>query len=128
MATNQAGTTVNILTGEAITQYACVMFNSSGVLVETTGVASEDNKFVGVAQMATASGAMCPVTLHGTGSVFCIATSTFAIGAKLYTMDDGEVDDVVTSLTVVGIAMEAATAADDIIEVMPIAGSNDDIS
>jgi len=128
MATQQAGTTINYIAGGTITQYAAVKIDATLGLIVTSGVASEDNTFVGVAQQAAVSGAVVPVTLYGTGTLKCKATAAIAKYAKVYTMADGDVDDVATSLTVVGVAMEAATAADDIIEVSPIAGADDDIS
>jgi len=127
MATQQAGTPINLIAGGTIKQYAAVKL-VAGVAVATGGVASEDNTYVGHAQQAAVSGGVVAVTLAGTGTVKCIATGAFAKGAVVYTMADGEVDDVTTSLTVVGVALEAATAADDIIEVCPIRGGNDDIS
>lgn len=118
-----------IVAGEAIAQWDCVKINASGQLVKTTGVASEDNTLCGVAQEAIASGAYGTVrAINSVSSSKCRAASAFSAGAKVYTMTDGEVDDVSTSLTVVGVAIEAATAANDIVEVVHIKGGNDDIS
>lgn len=129
MATQNDGPTKTFIAGEDITQWACVMLDSSGEVVETTGVASEDNTFIGIAQEEASEGD--PVTVRMVNCVAtskCLANGAFSAGAKVYTMDDGEVDDVTTSLTCVGVALEAASGAGSVVEVAHIRGGNDDIS
>jgi len=54
------------------------------------------------------------------GTIKCKASGAFSSGAILYGRANGLVDDIATSSAVrVGVALEAATAANDIIEVLP---------
>ena len=54
------------------------------------------------------------------GTIKCVALTAFSVGAVVYGRAGGKVDDVSTSSAVrVGVALEAATAVNDIIEVMP---------
>ncbi len=59
--------------------------------------------------------------LSAQGTLKCVAAAAVAEGAVVYGRAAGKVDDVSTSSAVkIGIAMEAAGAANDIIEVMPL--------
>lgn len=54
------------------------------------------------------------------GTIQCVASGAFSVGAVVYGRAAGKVDDISTTSAVrVGIALEAATAASDIIEVLP---------
>jgi len=129
MSKQNEGPTMTFLAGADVEQFDCVRLAAASTVTKTGGVASEDNTFIGVAQNAASSGEPVAVRM-----VNCVAsskvrvTSAVTAGAKVYTMADGEVDDVTTSLTVVGVALETADAANEIIEVAHIRGGNDDIS
>jgi hypothetical protein len=53
------------------------------------------------------------------GTMLCVAAGAIAEGAVVYCKANGKVDDVVDTDKRVGIALEAVTAANDLIEVMP---------
>ncbi|PCI07950.1 hypothetical protein COB72_09285 [bacterium] len=53
------------------------------------------------------------------GTVLCIAEGAFALGAVVYGRNLGKIDDNATGATVFGTALAAATAAGDLIEVIP---------
>jgi hypothetical protein len=73
----------------------------------------------GTTQAAVASGGQAAIRMDGDGTSKMTAAGTFAAGATLYPADDGKVDDVVIGKPV-GKSMEAATAAGDILEVVPV--------
>ena len=105
--------------GEAITQYARVKINSSRQLLE----ADVDDKGIGTALTGGASGDSVTVKLWSApGTHKMIANGAFSLNDVLYTSDEGEVDDDPALGVAVGRALEAATAAGDIVEVMPLAG------
>lgn len=106
-------------TAEAITQYARVKINSSGLLLE----ADADDKGIGTAQIAAASGEVCTVRLwtkQGTHKM--VAAGGFSLNDVVYAADEGLIDDALTGGVAVGRALEAATAANDVVEVLPIFG------
>ena len=118
-----------ITLGGTVAKYALVKINASGVGVVTTGVASEDNALVGVAQEAGVSGdsiAVRPI-IPGTISDVLVG-GAITLGARVYTAASGKGSSTATSLTSVGIALKAATSDDDIIPVIQTVGGNDDIS
>ncbi len=95
-------------------------------------VASDKAEIAGLAdvpvgtlvEQAFADGDVVSVALLSkAGTLKCVAAAAVAQGAKVYCRAAGKVDDVATSSAVlVGVAMEAAGAAGDIIEVMPTLG------
>ena len=102
---------------------------SSGVGVVTTGVASEDNALIGVAQMAGVSGDEITVTsLNCVAKIDVMFGGAVSAGAQVFTAASGKGSATATSLTLVGLAEKAASADGDIIPVIVVAGSNDDIS
>lgn len=58
------------------------------------------------------------VTMTKEGTFFGEAADSFSLGATLYAAADGKISDT-SSGTAIGIALEAATAAGDIVEFMP---------
>jgi len=126
MSYSQNFPTVSVVLGEAVTAlHSLLKLNSSGVAVLTTGVASEDGHTIGTALETGSIGDTIAVRHFSNPTKKCVANGAFSKGARVYTFANGEVDDVATSLQVAGVAMEAATAAGDVVEVMTIAGGED---
>jgi hypothetical protein len=100
----------------AITAFHRVALTSgSGTAVEHAG-ATEN--FIGVAQEAAAAGDQVTVRLRGQGGTFkAVAAGTVVVGATIYGAADGEVDDTASGAPI-GTALEAASGADQIIEVV----------
>lgn len=129
MADQVDGPVKTFIAGGTITQYDVVKLNSSGTVERTGGVASEDSHVVGIAQAAAASGAEVPVRhINCVASSKCRAGSAITKGSRVYAITGGEVDDVSTSLTAIGVALEAASAADEVIEVAHVQGRQDDMT
>ena len=106
---------------EAITQWARVKLDSDGK-VTTAGLT---DKGIGVATRAAfAAGDIIDVALNTKpGTVKMIAVEALAAGATVYSEAAGKVQDTAQSTAFqVGVALEAATADGDIIEVMPQVG------
>ncbi len=101
----------------AITQHALVTL-SSGKVAE----AAITEMPIGTANVAVfADDDLVPVDLlSGGGTIKCIAAADIVQGAYVYGQNGGEVlDDSSGSALAVGVALDTATAADDIIEVLP---------
>ena len=112
---NDTGYTTITLT-ETLAQYQRVMVDGS--------LASATEQDIGVVMQAGVSGDVVSVALISkAGTHKAIAAGAIAAGAKVYGAADGEVNDVqATNSFLRGIAMEAATADQDIIEIMPCIG------
>lgn len=83
------------------------------------------DRCVGVAQNAAfASGDIVNVQLYSApGTMKMIAVEALAAGAAVYSEASGKVQDTAAATSyLVGIALEAATADGDVIEVMPMTG------
>jgi len=125
---NNNGPTISVTLNATVVKYSLIML-SSGLGINTTGVASEDNKLVGVAQEGGDAGDIIPVRV-----INCVAQSDVLVGgaiskgARVFTAASGKGTGTATSLTSVGIAGEAATADGDVIPVIHDVGTNDDIS
>jgi hypothetical protein len=102
--------------GAAIAKYARVKFASD--VITTAGVADD---WIGVAlDDAFASGDEVQVRLrNATGTCKFIAAGAVTSGARVYAAASGKVDDAVTT-EMIGVAMEAAGANNDVFEVMPL--------
>jgi len=103
----------------AIAQYALVTYANTGK-VAATGLAERP---IGVAMRAAfADGDEIAVKLlTGAGTFKGIAKEASAIAATLYTEVGGKLQDTAESTSLpVGIALEAATAENDIIEWLPL--------
>ena len=106
---------------EAITQWARVKLDSDGK-VTTAGLT---DKGIGVATRAAfAAGDIIDVALNSKpGTIKMIAVEALAAGATVYSEASGKVQDTAQATAFqVGVALEAATADGDIIEVMPQVG------
>ena len=106
---------------EAITQYARVKLDSDGKIT-TCGLT---DKGIGVATRATfAAGEYVSVKLNSASGTFkMIASEALAAGAEVYSEASGKVQDTAQATAfVVGVALEAATADGDVIEVLPQIG------
>jgi hypothetical protein len=99
----------------AVTAYRRVKLTSgSGTAVEHAGAGEEA---VGIAQINAGAGEMVTVALlNRPGTFKMCAHAAITVGATLYGVAAGRVDDSGTGSTL-GLALEAATAQDDIIEV-----------
>ena len=103
--------------GEDLAKYRRVKFNSSAVVMYADAT---DRDWVGVTQYAVSSGDRVGVKLRtGSGTHKVTAAGTFAVAALLYSADDGKVDDADTG-SVQFQALEAATAANDIVEALKL--------
>lgn len=106
---------------EAISQYARVKLDADGKIT-TAGLT---DKGIGVATRATfAAGETVNVKLNSAPGTFkMIASEALAAGAIVYSEASGKVQDTAQATSFqVGVAMEAATADGDVIEVMPQIG------
>jgi hypothetical protein len=111
------GSVKSFTAGAAIAQHILV-YLSSGVLQ----VAALGTQPIGtITEAAFASGDVRGVRLlSAKGTIPCVASGTFSQGAIVYGRALGKVDDISTTAAVrIGMALEAATTAGDIIEVMP---------
>ena len=111
------GNVIPFTAGEALEAFRRVKYSAGTVIYADAGEYS-----VGVTEHSVASGAVVSVRLaNAAGTRTIEAAGTFSIGAELYGAADGKIDDTAIG-TVYGTAMEAATAAGDIIEVIPHVG------
>ena len=87
----------------------------------TVVVAGSDEYAIGTALSAGSAGDLVAVRLLNTGGTFkMIAGEAFAAAADLYTGADGKVVDTDPGVgTVRYVALEAATADGDVVEVLP---------
>jgi len=105
------GNTKTFTAGEDLEAFRRVKFSAGTVIYSDAG-----EVWIGITQQKVSSGEHVSIKLRtGAGTQKVVAATTFAIGAALYGAADGKVDDVVLG-QVFGTALEAATAAGDIIE------------
>ncbi len=101
----------------AITQYRIVKVTSSGVDVST----ADTDKILGVAKLTVAITEQCPVQISGTAKV--TASAAISVGDYLTATTAGKAAATTTDKKrVIGIALEAAAADGDIIEVLLMPG------
>jgi len=106
-----------LVASAAITQYARVKLDAAGT-VSTAGLTDKD---IGTAQQAAfAAGDVVSVKLRtAAGTHKMIAAGAVTQGAEVSTQASGKIDDAATATGYkLGIALEAATANNDIIEVL----------
>lgn len=98
----------------AVTAWSRVKLTSgSGTAVEHAGA---NEVFIGVTQHAAAAGEQVTVRMRGMNGTFKVRSAgAITVGATIYGAADGEVDDTASGQPI-GTALEAATAADQIIE------------
>jgi hypothetical protein len=129
MASYTVGPEMTFESSATLVQFTLVKMDAAGTISNSTGVASEDNDVFGVVQQAAVDGDSVAVTnMNCVGSFKVKVVGAIARGAKVYTAASGLGSATGTSLTCIGIARDAATAASDVIEVLRILGTNDDIS
>ena len=112
---NETGTK-GFTAGAAIAQHILVKLSSDKLAVAALG-----EEFIGtILQESFADGDIRAVRLKsGQGTMKMIASGAFSAGAVVYGRAAGKVDDIsATSAIRAGIAMEAAAAAGDVVEVM----------
>lgn len=117
MATYVEAPTRTFTAGAAIGKHILVKGSSAKLAV--AGLAEE---FLGTLEdQSFADGDMRAVRLKSAqGTIKCVAAGAFSQFAVVYGRAAGKVDDVSTSSAIrVGIALGAATAAGDIVEVLP---------
>jgi len=117
MSQSVDGNVKTFVASAAIAKHARVVLASDGTISEA-GLAQKE---IGTAlDRAAAAGASVAVKLRtGAGTHKMIAKEALAIGATLYTKAGGKVQDTAESTAFqVGTALEAATAENDIIEVL----------
>lgn len=103
--------------GEAISQWDLVKVHTDNTLMKTTGVASADERKIGVAQEAIASGKRGLVRWLGLVATAKVkAAGAYAAGTLLYSGAGVATSDA-TSQTVIGSAANSSTAADDVITI-----------
>lgn len=110
--------TKSFVASAAITKHSRVKLSSGKVAA--AGIAED---WIGTAEDAAfADGDMVAVRLRtAQGTQKYIAAGAVTAGARVYAAASGKIDDTV-STELVGIALEAATANNDIIEVLNVAG------
>jgi predicted RecA/RadA family phage recombinase len=116
MAKFQEGPVASFTAGGAIGQHILVKYSTGKLAAAGLG-----DEFIGsIEAEAFADLDVRPVRLRSAqGTIKCVASGAFSQGAIVYGRAAGKVDDISTSSAVrVGMAMEAATAASDIVEVM----------
>ncbi len=110
----QRNSPISFTAGEALEAFRRVKQSGATVVYADAG-----ERGIGTTQAKVANGGQALVRLDAEGSSKMTAAGTFAAGAVLYPADDGKVDDVKVGLPL-GRPLAAATAAGDILEVVPI--------
>ena len=115
MAQMVEGNTKAFTAAEALATRCRVMLNSSGNIL----YADAGHEAIGVTEAAIASGDDGLVRLRtAAGTRKMTAAGAFSINDVIYAADDGRIDDDPAGV-LVGRAIEAATAAGDIVEILP---------
>ena len=107
------------IAGAALVAYQLVM-RSSGKVVETTGPNDDAIGAMDDQPDAILNDAVAIKTLNADGTILCIAGGVVAQDAKVYPAADGEVSTTSGTAPAVGIALNAAAAQGDLIEVLPV--------
>lgn len=113
-----AGNTRTFISGATIPAFSRV--NLSGGELAAAGLTDDDE--VGYTTADSVDGDAVAVVLRGaSGTQTAIAAGAIAVGAVVYTAADGEINDVAASTSYPrGIALEAAAADQDVIEILPL--------
>lgn len=108
------------ITGAAVSAKRLLKL-SSGEVVHNTVTATDDP--IGVSQYAAADGdALAVRFINDDGTFEITAAGAITAGAEVYAADDGKVQALPAAAATyrkIGIALEAATADGDIIEILP---------
>ena len=106
--------------GEALAAYHLVKLSSEDVVA----YAAAGDNWLGVTEEAAAINTNVAIRLRtASGTVKMTAAGAFSAGAIVYTADDGKIDDTAVGQPV-GVALEAATADGDVVEVVPTQPAN----
>lgn len=125
MAWQTLGTVMSFEAGATITKNRVVAVNSSGKLIHPA--TNDSNYPVGIAMEGGVSGASIPVIVNGVARVEAAAAIAAGapvcvdIGAGTGTIDDATIVNAVTNVFfhfLVGVALEAAGAAGEVISVL----------
>ena len=106
--------------GEALAQYRRVKLKSGSTTVPLqVEYADKNERSIGYTETAAASGALVAIRPHNMdGNRIAVASKAIAAIAAIYGADDGKVSDTATGAAVLGVALEAATANGDQIEIL----------
>lgn len=112
----QQDSPITLIAGEALAAYRRVKLSVGKAVYADAGEPG-----VGVTEAAVADAGVASIRLLSHGGTFKVtAAGTFALNAILYGAADGKVDDVASGPPLF-YAAEAATAANDILEAVPVA-------
>lgn len=101
--------------GEALAAHRLVKLSAGKVVYADAG-----DQPIGATMAAAADGQLVAVKLlSAAGTLTCIASGAVTAGAAVMPQNDGKVDDAATGKPV-GIALNAATADGDPVEVLPL--------
>ena len=106
--------------GEALAQFRRVKLQSGSTTVPLeVEYADKNEQSIGYTETSAASGALVAIRPHNmTGNRIAVAAEAVAAGAAIYGADDGKIADTATSAATLGLALEAATADGDQIEIL----------
>lgn len=120
MSSQIEGPTRAFTAGAAIGQYKRVMLTSGKLAAAGVGATDYGNELGTLEVASLADLDVVSVRLRNApGTRKMVAAGAFSVGAAIYGAAAGKVDDV-SSGTQIGIALEAATADNDIVEILPI--------
>src|SRR5574343_1415052 len=109
--------------GEALAAFRRVKLSTTSAVYADQ---ADTGNFIGFTLAAAASGEQVAVALKTAGQSFkAVAADSFSAGATLYAADDGKVSDTASGAAI-GVAMEAAGADGDVVEVLCIAQTSVD--
>ena len=118
-ATTVQNNSRSFVAGEALDAYLVVFVQSTGTVVKATG--GENEPKVGFTVAPIASGEVANISLiHGGGTSYGLASEAISIGDILFATAGGKVGLLGGNLARVGIALTAATADGDVVEVATI--------
>ena len=106
--------------GEALAQFRRVKLKSGSTTVPLqVEYADANEKSVGYTESSAASGDLVAIRTHNMpGNRIAVASEALAALATIYGAADGKVSDTSTTAATVGVALEAATADGDQIEIL----------
>lgn len=113
---------VNIAAGADLSalQYTAVKFGSSDPTTCVSSTSQSDTGIIGILQNAPKSGETASIAVPGGGAYF-IASTSISLGATLTPTTGGQaVTDTTAAHRILAEAWEAATAQNDVIEVMVV--------
>lgn len=117
MATYHSTGEKSFVTSAAVSAYRRVTINSSNYVA----AAGATDFAIGYAMEDAASGDTVRVRLANAGGTFLVAANVaITAGSELYPAASGRVTGISTGLRQIGLAAQAATAQDDIIEMIPV--------